>query len=101
MAKAKLKEVLQFMYDQADGETDPSSLEYEFDNDGGAVSVVDSEGGYEGAGEYAHIVFRVKYKSETYYVMFTGSYSSWTDTEWDEPKFVEPYEVTVTKYKDV
>ena len=59
---------------------------------------VDREGGYEGGGEYMHVVFQI----DNQFFKVTVSYNSWDANEWDgELEEVEPYEVTVVRYREV
>ena len=59
---------------------------------------VDREGGYEGGGEYMHLVFKVGNQ----YFRKTGEHNSWDANTWDgELEEVEPYEVTVVRYREV
>lgn len=66
------------------------------------AQVVHSQGGGEGEGEYVERVFAVKDEKDEvlHYLKITGYYSSYNGTDWDDKwEEVEPYEVTVTKYK--
>lgn len=66
------------------------------------VQVVHSQGGGEGEGEYVERVFAVKDEKDEalHYLKITGYYSSYNGTDWDDKwEEVEPYEVTVIKYK--
>jgi hypothetical protein len=69
----------------------------------GSVSVVDQVGGYEDAGSYMHLIFKVTDTSgkESYYRK-SGTYDSWDGSEWDGP-FVEvtPITKTVTTFEVV
>ena len=67
------------------------------------IKEVYSEGGCEGGGEHAEVVFAVK-KGEDIITHFRilGSYGSYSGTEWDTvAKVVEPREVLVTHWFDV
>lgn len=80
---------------------------------GGLVMIqVDSEGGFEGGGDYADVVYAIapvgndaekgRVKDAVFYVRYTGSYSSYNGTEWDEDAIiVQPIDVTVVKYHQV
>lgn len=71
---------------------DPKS----FDIPSGTVTLIEDHGGGEGDGEERFIVIKVGDQLFQY----NGYYSSWDGTEWDETlRQVEPYEVTVTKYR--
>ena len=59
---------------------------------------VDSEGGYEGEGEYCHKV--ILFKEENIFIKIQASYYSYEGVELDyaEVDEVEPREVVVTQY---
>lgn len=58
----------------------------------------DSEGGGGGDGEYMHVVFSIGKQ----FFRKTGTHSSWDGSDWDgELEEVEPYEVTVVRYREV
>lgn len=58
--------------------------------------MVEREGGSEGDGDYMHVVFKVGDQL----FMKEGYYNSWDSNDWDGSlEEVEPYEVTVTKYR--
>ncbi|AXG66283.1 hypothetical protein SEA_ANNADREAMY_198 [Streptomyces phage Annadreamy] len=62
------------------------------------ATLEDREGGHEGGGDYMHVVFRIGDQ------LFrkTGYYNSWDANDWDgEIEEVEPYEVTVVRYREV
>lgn len=63
---------------------------------------VHSEGGGEGEGEYVERVFAVKDGDEALvYFRITGFYSSYNGTDWDDGfSIVEPYQKTITLYRD-
>ncbi|UDL16815.1 hypothetical protein SEA_ATUIN_149 [Arthrobacter phage Atuin] len=64
----------------------------------GTVTLVKNHGGGEGDGEERWIVIKVGDQLFEY----RGYYSSWDGTEWDDKlREVEPYEVTVIKYREV
>lgn len=64
------------------------------------LKVVDQEGGYEGGGDHAEMVFAISgYNKVLTYLRITGYYSSYNGTTWnDEVIVVYPREVTETKY---
>lgn len=67
------------------------------------IECVETEGGYEGGGEYADAVFAVINEEgiPLTYFRITGSYNSYDGTEWsDTVKEVVPREVTITQYFD-
>lgn len=68
--------------------------------EGFTFEVVDSEGGYEGGGEYVERVVKMENaEGDFFFVKFTGSYYSCNGTEMDsEFEFVKPKQVTVTQY---
>ena len=59
---------------------------------------VDSEGGYEGEGEYCHKI--ILFKEENIFIKIQASYYSYGGVEFDyaEVYEVEPREVVVTQY---
>jgi hypothetical protein len=77
---------------------------------GGLIMIeVASDGGYEGGGEYTDKVYAVapegnivkggRVKDAAFYVRYSGSFSSYNGTEWDEdPQIVKPVDVTVVQY---
>lgn len=74
-----------------------------YDEDGNSWSceLVDSEGGYEGGGDYVERVFAFKCNENVVaHVRGTGFYSSYEGTEWDsnDLTFVNPREVMVIHY---
>ena len=62
------------------------------------AEVVDTEGGYEGEGEYCHKI--ILFKEENIFIKIQASYYSYEGVELDyaEVYEVEPREVVVTKY---
>lgn len=64
------------------------------------LELVDSEGGYEGAGEYVHRVMAVKKGDTTLsHLRVTGYYQSYSGTEYnDDWTLVVPRDVVVTQY---
>lgn len=65
---------------------------------------VNSNGGYEGAGEDMDITFMIhkvsNVKDVLGYIQFTGRYSSWDSSEWyDSPSVVKPIEVTMVEFR--
>jgi hypothetical protein len=93
------------------------AVEHHYENlPGISVDVVDSVGGYEGNGEVVRRVFAIsegsKYKKakNEYRQQMTkqgeilcwiacyGIFNSYEGTEWDDPEFVYPKQVTVTQY---
>lgn len=70
--------------------------------DGVVLASVQQEGGHEGDGEYAHVVFDVSIEgTHVNFIMLTGFYSSWDGTAWnvDEVKVVTPREKTIIVYE--
>lgn len=63
--------------------------------DGHPVIFVDSDGGYEGAGEIVWYVFR----HNDAYVKVEGWYDSWAGSCFTNAYEVEPYQEFVTKYR--
>jgi hypothetical protein len=66
------------------------------------AKVVYANGGGEGGGDHVERVLSIiDEKDEAiYHLRITGFYSSYNGTDWDDEwEEVEPYEVTVTKYK--
>ncbi|AXH49315.1 hypothetical protein HWB76_gp086 [Streptomyces phage Blueeyedbeauty] len=64
----------------------------------GTAYSVDYEGGGEGQGENMWVVFRIGDQLFRKY----GYYSSWDGSDWDgDLEEVEPYEVTVVRYREV
>jgi hypothetical protein len=67
-----------------------------FEIPSGTVTLMENQGGGEGDGEERFFVINVGDQLFQY----TGYYSSWEGTEWNDNLIeVEPYEVTVTKYR--
>lgn len=78
-------------YNELDSETEIEPL-------GVTAYYVDGTQNGEGGGEYMDVVFRVGQQ------LFrkVGTYSSWDANEWDGAlEEVEPYEVTVVRYREV
>ncbi len=69
------------------------------------LSLVKSEGGDEGGGEYVERVIRVDANGEILgYVMINGYYMSYDGTTYDDSSeftTVEPHEVTVIQYRQL
>ncbi len=64
----------------------------------GKIEEVDSEGDYEGGGEYAMKVLH--FVDHDVYLKLEGAYYSYNSTEWDdELKEVRPQEKTITVYE--
>lgn len=65
------------------------------------VTVVDTLGGYEGAGEDCHVVVKVDHPEHgVVYVKWEGYYNTWEGSEYDnEPFLVVPTEKTITVYE--
>jgi hypothetical protein len=62
----------------------------------GKVTVVDRVGGYEDAGSYMHLVFKViDFSGKESYYRKSGTYDSWDASVWDGP-FVEVTATTKT-----
>lgn len=58
--------------------------------------------GEEDGSTFTYVMFKIIDREDISYIKFTGRYSSWDGTEWNEKfDFIEPYEVTVTKYKKI
>ena len=55
---------------------------------------------YHGDGHDCYVIFSFSYKDKILgYLKYTGLFSSWDSTQWDDiPDVVEPKEVMVTKY---
>ena len=72
----------------------------ELPEDGFTFELVDSEGGFEGGGEYVERVVKMQNtEGDFFFFKFTGSYYSHDGTEMDgEFEFVKPKQVTVTQY---
>lgn len=68
--------------------------------DGIHIKLIDSEGGIEGGGEYAHRIWTVNEGSKILsHIRVTGYYSSWEGTDWSgDWTFVYPRETIVIKY---
>lgn len=63
------------------------------------LELVHATGGGEGEGEHVERVVKVTKDDQSFFVEFTGSYSSYCGTEYDDVFiFVEPREVLVTQY---
>ena len=70
----------------------------------GTVHVVvtsESSRGSEGDGADMYRTFKIKTEQEEVYVEFSGRYSSWDSSYYDEFYFVQPEEVIVTQYKRI
>lgn len=85
------------------GINDPDTYRYFTNEDkylGIHIEEYDSEGGGEGEGDHAEIVFAVLKDEEVItYFRITGFYSSYSGTEWNEEvEEVAPREVLVTKW---
>jgi hypothetical protein len=70
--------------------------------DGFHLTLVDSEGGGEGEGEYVERTWKFTHPDEPdfeMYVELQGRYDSYEGTEWDDEIYmVKPVEVLVTQY---
>ena len=76
---------------------------YNYKNDEYSFKETDSFGG-EGMGDEIWRVFEVTNlkTEEKIHFRVSGWYDSWNDTEWNEGlELVEPYEVTVIKWKNI
>jgi hypothetical protein len=64
------------------------------------LKMVDQEGGYEGGGDHAEMVFAISSNNNVLtYLRITGYFNSYDGTRWnDEVVVVYPQEVTETKY---
>ena len=71
--------------------------------DGTANVVVTSESsrGSEGDGAEMFRTFKIKTEQEEVYVEFSGRYSSWDSSSYDDFYFVQPEQVMVTQYKRI
>ena len=70
----------------------------------GTVHVVvtsESSRGSEGDGAEMFRTFKIKTEQEECYVEFSGRYSSWDSSSYDDFYFVQPEEVMVTQYKRI
>lgn len=63
------------------------------------LELVDETGGHEGGGENVERVVKITKGDQSFFVQFTGSYTSYNGTEYDDVFiFVKPREVLVTQY---
>lgn len=82
-------------------EYDVNYFPYELENDTktwGDVEEVDSQGDYEGGGDFAMKV--LFFKDHNVYIRQTGFYSSYNGTDWnDDYREVFPKEKTITVFE--
>ena len=83
-----------------------SSLDYTFNStclSGNYEAELEQTSGGEGDGADIFCVFRVKRLSDNAesYIEFSGRYSSWDSSYYDESYLVQPEEVTVTQYRRI
>lgn len=85
-------------------DTSELAEEQNFGNDieGFTFTLVDSEGGGEGGGEYVHRIFEVKrHGKRLSHLRILGNYQSYNGTEFDTDwSIVYPHEVVVTQYTE-
>ena len=73
----------------------------ELDDTVQVVVTSESSRGSEGDGADMYRTFKIKTEQEEVYVEFSGRYSSWDSSYYDEFYFVQPEEVIVTQYKRI
>ena len=61
----------------------------------------ESSRGAEGDGAEMYRTFKIKTEQEEVYVEFSGRYSSWDSSSYDDFYFVQPEQVMVTQYKRI
>ena len=59
----------------------------------------ESSRGAEGDGAEMYRTFKIKTEQEEVYVEFSGRYSSWDSSYYDEFYFVQPEQVMITQYR--
>lgn len=101
--KEKMREYDRYMFNQDDYEYFAHYFEdwYSGNNlNNNFVSAVDSWGG-EGQGDDIGFVLKINYEDNVYYLMVSGYYDSWNDTEWDDDniRIVNPKEKVVTVWE--
>jgi hypothetical protein len=67
----------------------------------GTIVTSESSRGAEGDGAEMYGTFKIKTEQEEVYVEFSGRYSSWDSSSYDDFYFVQPEEVMVTQYKRI
>ena len=88
-----------------DGSNLYSNITEYFDGElDGTVHVVvtsESSRGAEDDGAEIYRTFKIKTETEECYVEFSGRYSSWDSSSYDDFYFVQPVQVMVTQYKRI
>ena len=67
----------------------------------GVVVTSESSRCSEGDGAEIYRTFKIKTETEECYVEFSGRYSSWDSSSYDDFYFVQPEQVMVTQYKRI
>ena len=108
MDKEKQIERVKYIFDTLIGEEDSLDnfvkFETHYTTDENELFSIESEYdefGGEGMGDEYRLITKVVDKefNEQYFIEFYGSYDSWNGVSWEGWNLVEPFEVTVTKYK--
>ena len=73
----------------------------ELDDTVHVVVTSESSRGSEGDGADMYRTFKIKTEQEEVYVEFSGRYSSWDSSSYDDFYFVQPEQVMVTQYKRI